>query len=116
MLLAQITPPPTPFFPPWYFWLFVLALVITIVSFIVVLVYVTTRADNERRIKEREMAAHLIEVMLTQRKMSPAEIDQVLNSYWRLGSFWHRFRSWFFPAGEPIATHPPAEKSWGYKP
>lgn len=104
-----------PFFPPWYFWVFVLAVVITIASAVVALVFVTKRAESEQRIKERELAAHLIEVMLTQRKMSPAEIDQVLSSYWRLGTFWHRFRHWFSAERKRAATDLGGEKAWQFK-
>ncbi len=112
MLFAQTS---APFFPPLYFWLFVLGVVITAASAFIALIFVVKRADNERRIKERELAAHLVEVMLTQRNMSPAEIDQVLNSYLRVGSYWHRFRQWFSPARASVSTTVAGEKVWQYK-
>ncbi len=95
MLLAQARIASEVFFPPWYFWLFVLAVVVVVFAAIVTIVFLTLSAETERRRHDRETAARLIEVMALQRKMSPQEIEQVLNSYWQLGTFWHRFSRWF---------------------
>jgi hypothetical protein len=88
MLLAQTH---TAFFPPWYFWLFVFAVVVIVVGGMVSMIVSIKRTELALRIRERELAAHLMEVMLREQHLSPAEIEQVLNSYWRLGSFWGRF-------------------------
>lgn len=105
MLLAQSH---TPFFPPWYFWVFVFAVVLVVVGGIVFLIVSIKRAEMALRIKERELAAHLMEVMLREQHLSPAEIEQVLDSYWRLGSFWGRFRRlWIKAKGVPADFTPP---------
>jgi hypothetical protein len=98
-----------PFFPPWYFWLFVFSTVIAVFTGIVVIVYLNLAADTERLRHERETAARLIEVMLVQRKMTPEEIDQVLGSYRELNTFWQRFKRLFkavLPAGKTLPTKP----------
>jgi hypothetical protein len=94
MFFAQLTAAP-PFFPPWYFWLFVLATVISVLSFLALIVYLNLSADTERLRHERETAARLVEVMLVQRKMSPEEIEQVLASYGQMNTFWNRVRRYF---------------------
>ena len=109
-LLAQAAAP-TPFFPPWYFWLFVFSVVVAVLTGFVSLVFVVKRAETEKRVREREIAARLIEVMLTQRKMSPAEIDQVLSSYWRMGTFWYRFQRWLAP-GRGSASVDASREKW----
>ena len=88
------------FFPPWYFWLFVFTtVVVTLVAF-VTLIILSVHLQSRRRIKEREIAARLIETLVTHQKMSAAEIEQVLNCYWRLGTFWPRFSRWFVPVSQ----------------
>jgi hypothetical protein len=84
MLLAQASAA----FPPFSFWLITLALVMVMATATVKLVDCVKRADCAQRIKERELAAHLVEVMLVERKFSPEEIEQVLQSYQRLGTLW----------------------------
>lgn len=95
MLFAQLSAAPPPFFPPWYFWLFVLATVISVLSFVTLIVYLNLSADTERLRHERETAPRLVEVMLVQRKMSPEEIEQVLASYGQMNTFWNRVRRFF---------------------
>lgn len=97
MELAQIAAPEM-FFPPWYFWLINLATVIVIFSAVTTIVYLNIRAGTERRMHEREIAARLIETLVVQRKMSADEVERILDSYWQLGTFWHRFRRWFAPS------------------
>ncbi|WP_254512835.1 hypothetical protein [Anatilimnocola floriformis] len=96
-----------PFFPPWYFWLFVFSLVVVIAGTIIVIVYLNVSAETERRRNDRETAARLIEVMVVQRKMSPEEVEQILNCYWQPGSFWSRFHRWFSRANPPVSSEPP---------
>ena len=95
-----------PFFPPWYFWLFVLATVTIVLSAIIVIVYLNVSAETERRRYDRETAARLIEVLVIQRKMSSDEVEQILNCYWQLGTFWYRFSRWFGRPG-PTASELP---------
>lgn len=98
MLLAQPLLAAEVFFPPWYFWLFVLALVTVIFTAIVTMVYLNLQAETRRRVHDRETAARLIETLVVQRNMSADEVEQVLDSYWRLGTFWYRFSRWFAPS------------------
>jgi hypothetical protein len=103
MLLAQAAA----FFPPWYFWLFVFAIVLVIFSAITTMVVYATRAEMLRRIRERELAAQLIDQMLKEHHLSAAEIEQVMNGYWLEGSFWRRLRASFSrPAKTPMAIPP----------
>ena len=102
MLLAQAQPV---FFPPWYFWVFVLGVVLVVIGGLVTMIVSLKRAECALRIKERELAAHLMEVML----------QQVLNSYWRLGSFWGRFRQLWNTARPTADSLPPQKElpAWG---
>lgn len=109
MLLAQTATAADVFFPPWYFWLFVLATVIVVLSAVLAIVYLNLSAETERRRHDRETAARLIEIMVVQRKMSPDEVEQILNSYWQLGNFWHRFRRWFVALGKGPDTKLPTK-------
>jgi hypothetical protein len=93
MLIAQAAP--EVFFPPMYFWLFVLATLVIVFGGIATIVYVCVTAETQRQMHERETAARLIEVMIVQRKMSADEIEQVLNSYNRKGNLWQRISRWF---------------------
>ena len=107
MLFAQAQLPPQPFFPPWYFWVFVLGTVLVVFTAIVLIVYLSLQAETQRRLHERETAARLIEVLVVQRKMSAGEVEQILDSYWRLGTFWYRFSRWFKgPHSLPTKTIP----------
>lgn len=105
MLLAQTLLAAEVFFPPWYFWLFVLATVTVVFTAIITMIYLTLQAETQRRVHERETTARLIETLLVQRKMSADEIEQVLDSYWRLGTFWYRFSRWFVRSKRLPATN-----------
>lgn len=106
MLLAQSH---AAFFPPWYFWIFVFAVVLVVVGGMVFLIVSIKRAELALRIKERELAAHLMEVMLREQHLSPAEIEQVLHSYWRLGTFWGRFRQLWIRTKVTPVDFPPSK-------
>ena len=95
MLLAQVQVAAETFFPPWYFWVFVLATLVVVFAGIATIVYLCTTAETQRQQHERETAARLMEVMIVQRKMSADEIDQVLCSYYRSGSVFSRISRWF---------------------
>ena len=99
MLLAQAPIPPETFFPPWYFWLFVLAVITIVFAGIATIVYLCTTAETQRQQHERETAARLMEVMIVQRKMSADEIEQVLCCYYRSGTVLSRISRWFKRSG-----------------
>jgi hypothetical protein len=82
--------PPAPFFPPWYFWLFVLGVVVVLTSGLVTMIVCVVRANCHQRVRERELAARLLEVMVREQGLAPVEIERVIQAYWRRGSFWRR--------------------------
>jgi|GEM_PF-4686101 len=95
MFFAQVAVPPEAFFPPWYFWMFVLAVIVVIFAGIATIVYLCTTAETQRQQHERETAARLLEVMIVQRKMSADEIEQIFCSFYRSGTVWNRISRWF---------------------
>ena len=95
MLIAASQLAGETFFPPWYFWLFVLAVVAVIFTGLATIVYFVVSAETQRQQHARETSARLLEVMIVQRKMSADEIEQVLSSYYRSGTIWSRINCWF---------------------
>jgi hypothetical protein len=81
-----------PFFPPWYFWVFVFRVVLVVVTGLVTMIIGVTRINCAQRVRERELAARLMEAMIQDRDLAPVEIERLINAYWRLGSFWGRFQ------------------------
>lgn len=110
MLLAQVQSSAATFFPPWYFWLFVFAIILVIFSAITTMVVYATRAEMLRKIRERELAAQLIEQMLKEHHLSAAEIEQIMNGFWLEGSFWQRLRAHFSPRAKLETTSIPPQK------
>ena len=94
-MLFAAEPMAEAFFPPWYFWLFVLAMVSVIFAGIATIVYLVTTAETQRQQHERETAARLLEVMIVQRKMTADEIEQIFCSYYRTNNVWNRITRWF---------------------
>jgi hypothetical protein len=85
-------PDPHPvFFPPWYFWVFIFGVVVVVVGGLVTLIVSVKRVDSAQRIRERELAAELIERMLA-KDLAPIEIERLVDCYWQLGCGWARFQ------------------------
>ncbi len=93
-------------FPPWYFWFFVFAVVLVVVPSLATLIVTIHRINSNQRIKERELAVNLIETISRDRSLTPKEVDQLLNSYWRLGSPWGRVRQLWAELRLPRDDHP----------
>lgn len=107
LVLAQISPAEQ-FFPPWWFWLFVFGIVLVIFGAIATMVVASIWSDHARQIRERELAAQLIELLLEKHKLSADEVEQILNAYWRIGTFWGRFQPlWNRFFGRGAVSGPP---------
>jgi hypothetical protein len=82
--------PHAPFFPPWYFWLFVFAVVAVAVGGLVTMIVSVTKLNCDQRVRERELAARLIEMLVREQGLAPVEIERLIQVYSRRGSFWWR--------------------------
>jgi hypothetical protein len=82
--------PTPPFFPPWYFWVVIFGIVAVVVSGLVTMIVCVVRANCQQRIRERELAARLIEMLVREQGLAPVEIERLIQAYWHKGSFWWR--------------------------